>query len=342
MRRALTAAVALVITLWADIAWSVPPDQIQNSPIPSLQAPARRVARRVPLEQQTPPAPEIPANGVLLAPTTALPTSGAVPSGQQPAAYPQAAPQNGETARYEQEPEEQADYDAQRQQIWNSPEMREARAMVMEYVRRSAQTTESEGRQFLLRLSQLSPNDMRSWLERYQQRRMRLAVQQSVGEAARQLAVEQAVSRQEATRQAFDNINQYQSAAAAWAQQKYATLGAASQLLRNQRTTQREVTLSAELEQDFDPFWPSFDPASPQGRRRYWAASASLPGDLPPGDPRNFIRGEEGIDIGANTSPQDAAAASRGGDPRSGPVPTGAAIEAAAGDGAASGGAEGQ
>jgi hypothetical protein len=310
MRRASVAAAALVITLGADVAWGVPPDQIQNSPIPSLQAPPRRVARRVPVEQETPPAPQSPVNGVLLAPTTPLPTSGAVPSGRQPAAYPEAAPQNGEPGRDEQEDE--ADYDAERRQIWNSPEMREARGMVMEYVRRSAQTTESEGREFLLRLSQLSPDDMRSWLERYQQRRMRLAVQQSVGEAARQLAIEEAVSRQEATRQAFDNINQYQSAAAAWAHQQYATLGAASQLLRNQRTMQRDVTLSAELEQDFDPFYPTFDPMTPPRRI---AAAATLPGDLPRGDPRNFIRGEEGIDIGANTSPQDAAAASRGSPP---------------------------
>ena len=68
--------------------------------------------------------------------------------------------------------------------------------------------------------------------------------------------------------------------------------------------TQREMTLQAELEQSFNPFWPSFDPASPQGDARYWAASASLPGDLPPSDPRNYIRGEEGIDTGAGTSPR--------------------------------------
>jgi hypothetical protein len=325
MRRAYISTLALASLLWADVASSVPPDQIHNSPIPPLQAPQRRTARRVPVQQQTPPAPQ---NGVLFAPTTALPangTNGALPAGEQPAPYPAATPQSAPGDSDQQD--QQVDYDAQRTEIWNSPEMREARVWVMEYVRRSAQSNEREGREFLQRLSQVSPNEMRNWLERYQQQRMRLEVERSSNDFARQLMLENAAGRQEAARQSFDNINQYQSAAAAWAQDRFSTLNTASQHLRVQRSTQRDMTVLNDREQDFNPFWPVFDPASPQGRRARWAAAASLPGDLPPSDPRNFIRGEEGIDTGAGTSPQDAAAAGGSGES------TGAAAGAATGGG---------
>jgi hypothetical protein len=304
MRAAFISTLAMASLLWADVASSVPPDQIRNSPIPPLQVPQRRTARRVPVQQQTPPA---PPNGVLLAPTTALPANGVPTAGARPAPYPEATPQSAPGSDNEQPPE--IDYDAQRAEIWNSPEMREARVRVMDFVQRSAQSSEREGREFLERLAQLSPGEMSNWLERYQQRQMRLAVEQNSNDLARQLMLENAAGRQQAARQSFDNINQYQSAAAAWAQDRFSTLNTASQHLRVQRSTQRDMTVLNDREQDFNPFWPVFDPASPQGRRARWAAAASLPGDLPPSDPRNFIRGEEGIDTGASTSPQDAAAA---------------------------------
>jgi hypothetical protein len=227
------------------------------------------------------------------------------------ATYPAAARQTGE-APYE--AEQGADHDQQRAALWDSPQMREARQWVMTYVRRSSESSEREGAEFLRRLSQLSPEAMRDWLERYQQSRMRLAVERNSADYARQLQLENAAARQEQTEQAFDNINRYQSAAAAWAQERLTTLNANSQALRVQRAMSRDMAVLNDLQQDFDPFWPIFDPASPQGRRKYWAAAASLPGDLPPGDPRNFIRGEEGIDTGAGTSPQDAAAAGGSGE----------------------------
>src|SRR5688572_24396762 len=129
MRSALVALLALASLLWADVAFSIPPDRIQNSPIPPLQAPQRRTARRVPVQQQTPPASEA---DVLLAPTTALPATPSAPLAERPAPYPDAAPQALEGGDRDQEA--QVDYDAQRAEIWNSPEMREARTMVMEYV----------------------------------------------------------------------------------------------------------------------------------------------------------------------------------------------------------------
>src|SRR5688572_13143536 len=128
MRTAFISTLALASLLWADMAWSIPPDRVRNSPIPPLQAPQPRTARRVPVEQQTPPPPE---SGVLLAPTTALPANGARSAGAQLAPYPEAAPQSSGANS---EPAQEVDYDAQRADIWNSPEMREARVRVMDFV----------------------------------------------------------------------------------------------------------------------------------------------------------------------------------------------------------------
>ncbi|HEX6963952.1 MAG TPA: hypothetical protein VF175_18940 [Lacipirellula sp.] len=327
--------VALAFFFAADVAWGVPPDQIHNSPIPSLAAPELRPNWRRPAEQQTPPAPgaiaELPVGGAAAAtrgraaqqPAPRGADNGVAPAGEgTPGNYPE---------------EEEVDYDALRAEIWSSPEMREAREFVMEYARRSAQSSEQEGRQFLERLSQLSPDAMRSWLDRYQQQRMRLSVGRAAQENARQLGLENALIRQNETRQAFANINDYQTAAAEWARVNIQSRNEASQELRNARSFQRDITVLNDLQQDFNPFYPTFDPMTPPRRV---AAAVSLPGDLPPGDPRNFIEGEEGIDIGADTSPQDAAAAARGGDPRSGPLPTGAIVgEGGGGAGGEGGGA---
>jgi hypothetical protein len=279
------AAAISALILGVDMVLAVPPDQIRNSPIPPLQPPQARTTRRLPVQQQTPPAPEATAQ----LPGVGTAAARVVPPATQNGVSPAGAVTEG---NYPQEDE--VDYDALRAEIWNSAEMREAREFVMEYAQRSAQSSPQEGRTFLLRLSQLSPDDMRSWLERYEQSRMRLSIGEAAQDNARQLGLENAIERQNETRQAYANINQYQSLAAEWA-------------------------------------YPTFDPMTPPRRV---AAAATLPGDLPAGDPRNFIRGEEGIDIGAGTSPQDAASAASGGDPSSGAA-------AAGGGGAASGGGGG-
>jgi hypothetical protein len=57
---------------------------------------------------------------------------------------------------------------------------------------------------------------------------------------------------------------------------------------------------------DYNPFEPVTDPSSPRGYKRRVGAAMSLPGDLPPDDPRNFIEGEEGVDFGEWATTPDA------------------------------------
>jgi hypothetical protein len=137
---------------------------------------------------------------------------------------------------------------------------------------------------------------MRRWLGQYKAYQARAARAHAVERSARRIAVENAIRQLENRQQGYLNINLQQDEAAnaarakMWAQQfnavnwSEAKRGERDLALLNQRVI-------------YDPFAPTLDPASPDAYTRY-AANASLPGDLPPSDARNFIRGEEGISTG--------------------------------------------
>jgi hypothetical protein len=290
---------ALILSLvMATAAFGQPPDEIPNSLIPPLkEKPARTAARGAPIARVAQAT--TPANGV----TTTGPVLPAAPATPAP---------NG--AAYEKEPAAN-DYDA-RLAIWNSPEMVDARRYVLEYSQRSARSSLKEGEQFLARVSQLSPSEMKAWLERLQARRAAIARQQEVTSAARQFSLDQAAQRQQQSRQAHANINQWQSLSAIYLQDRLQT----QQLATRQQQSLREAGRTSAIASQriwFDPFGPTLDPVSPSRRTRAFAA-ATLPGDLPRSDPRNFIRGEEGIDTGENGvapdgGPAPAAAPAAGG-----------------------------
>jgi hypothetical protein len=286
MRLSYLLVTALILSLvMATAAFGQPPDEIPNSLIPPVkETPARTGGRAVRVAQTAPAQTTTPANGA----TTTGPVIPPAPATPTP---------NGAAARYDQEPAAANDYDA-RLALWNSPEMVDARRYVLEYSQRSARSSLKEGEQFLARVYQLSPTEMKAWLERLQTRRAAIARQQEVTAAARQFSLEQAAQRQMESRQARDNINQWQSLSAMYLQDRLQT----QQLATRQQQSLREAGRTSAIASQriwFDPFAPTFDPASPPAATRY-RASASLPGDLPRSDPRNFIRGEEGIDTGEN------------------------------------------
>jgi hypothetical protein len=283
----LIAAIILSLVM-ATAAVGQPPDEIPNSLIPPLkEKPARTAARGAPIArvaQSTPARVATPANGV----TTTGPVLPAAPA---------TPTTNGAAGSYAKDPAAANDDDARRA-LWNSPEMVDARRYVLEYSQRSARSSLKEGEQFLARVYELSPTEMKAWLERLQARRAAIARQQEVTAAARQFSLEQAAQRQQQSRQAHANINQWQSLSAIYLQDRLQT----QQLATRQQQSLREAGRTNAIASQriwFDPFAPSLDPASPPAATRYRAA-ASLPGDLPRSDPRNFIRNEEGIDTGEN------------------------------------------
>lgn len=61
--------------------------------------------------------------------------------------------------------------EAEREKIWNSPEMLEARAHLELTFERSAQITKEQADQYLANLRAMSPDQMRIWLIQYQEQR---------------------------------------------------------------------------------------------------------------------------------------------------------------------------
>jgi hypothetical protein len=186
-------------------------------------------------------------------------------------------------------------YAAERLEIWDSSEMREARACVVEFSQRAAQTSPAEGQQFLKRLSQLSPDEVRNWQERFQSRRTNTLLQQEAELWARQLMLEQAISRQEALRQAFENIKYLRSQQMA-SDEQHLTPEQYAQQLRTARMIEREAAISNAMQRGYDPLDATTDPMNPRGYGRQVAGAMTLPGDLPRDDPRNFMR--EAADYG--------------------------------------------
>ena len=295
---------ALILSLvMATAAFGQPPDEIPNSLIPPVkEKPARTAGRAAPVARVADAA----------ASTAATLGNDVTANGPAVSAAPVTLTPKGATGRYATEPAAANDYDA-RLALWNSPEMVDARRYVLEYSQRSARSSLKEGEQFLARVYQLSPTEMKAWLERLQARRAAIARQQEVTAAARQFSLEQAAQRQMESRQARDNINQWQSLSAMYLQDRLQT----QQLATRQQQSLREAGRTSAIASQriwFDPFAPTFDPASPPAATRYRAA-ASLPGDLPRGDPANFsepaVSGEGGAaqSGGAVAAPAPAAGA---------------------------------
>ncbi|MCC6494206.1 MAG: hypothetical protein IT424_14430 [Pirellulales bacterium] len=229
---------------------------------------------------------------------------------------------------------------AQRLEIWNSREMKDARDFIVQYSRRSVQFTPSEAQQYLARLEQMSAPELKSWLQRYQARRAQIARSTELARRARQQSVAQALQRIEGARQSAAKFNQNQTQAAEDARQRLQQQALLAGQAVGNKAAARGDTLDMILAQNFNPFAPTLDPASPNAYTR-WAAAASLPGDLIDANGNN-IRGTD-VDV-ANLNPTGAAAYLGGVVPGSGSLggaPAGAGAEGTAAGGAAGAGASG-
>jgi hypothetical protein len=183
--------------------------------------------------------------------------------------------------------------EAARLAVWNSPAMMEARDYITEHGRRSRQFTSSDATAYLERLSQFTPIEMKAWLERYQARRAANQRSAAVSRAARATSVENSVARLQTFQQTQRTARETQSLGAQNAQAQLNATQQLAQTARTYRQVDRDLFLGAmQAGNAFDYFVNP--PLYVQ-----MAASASLPGDLPAGDPRNFIRGDVGGGGGA-------------------------------------------
>jgi hypothetical protein len=134
----------------------------------------------------------------------------------------------------------QAASDAEREQIWNGPEMLQARAWLDQYFAVSAQYTPKQAEEYLSGIKAMTPEEMRLWLSKFQQERQQRRQIAANGDQMRQ----NQLARNEAA------IQRSQQAAAAYAT---GVSGAAmqqeqrvqsQQSLQNQAILQRQATVA--------------------------------------------------------------------------------------------------
>jgi len=206
----------------------------------------------------------------------AQPSANAATTSSAPVAEPATSEPTGPTE----------DQDAQRREIWESPDMQAAREYIENYASRSTRFTSKAAAVYLAKLERLSPSEMKAWLERFKLKQANLARAAEVARAGRQMAVDQAIARQQAVQQAYVNMKQAQSEAA---------------LLNRQRIAE-QLQMGREMASARDEFRSEQATALIHARDYRWIfdppyytrvmAAATLPGDLPRGDPANFIRGD--------------------------------------------------
>jgi hypothetical protein len=163
--------------------------------------------------------------------------------------------------------------------------MRKARDYIVEYGRRSARFNSQAADRYLVRLSQMSAPQMKEWLAKFESRQGAVARSDEVARAARQTAVDQAIGRLQAVQQSYDAFNQGRTLGALTARDQID----AQRQFTDQMSAARQMDRNATLTQFSLPTYDWI--VNPPYRMRA-AAAAVLPGDLPAGDPRNFIRGD--------------------------------------------------
>jgi hypothetical protein len=166
---------------------------------------------------QTPKPSKQPAFGAQPAPTTPAvpaPTSGTA-AASAAASAPVAAPVAVAPAA-----QASAAMDAERQQIWNSPNMLRARAWLQEYCDRSAKITPEEKQRYMSELENLSPVQMKLWLLKFDQEEEARRQQYAFWEQANTAALSRARSADQAAQQSYSAINRAENQAAAGEQQQ--------------------------------------------------------------------------------------------------------------------------
>jgi hypothetical protein len=80
--------------------------------------------------------------------------------------------------------------DAEREKIWNSPEMIEARAHVETTLKRSAKITDEQTAKYMADLKAMSADDMQIWLIQHQEQRARVQREEAQAAGMRRGAVQ--------------------------------------------------------------------------------------------------------------------------------------------------------
>ena len=109
---------------------------------------------------------------------------------------------------------------AEREQIWNSPNMLRARAWLQDYCSKSARVTPEMARQYQTELQNMTPAQLKLWLLKFDHEEEQRQQQYAVFQQAHSRALSQAMAADRATQQSYAAINREQSQAAGEEQQQ--------------------------------------------------------------------------------------------------------------------------
>jgi len=114
----------------------------------------------------------------------------------------------------------QASMDAERAQIWNSPNMLRARAWLQDYCATSAKVKPGEGEKYMNELANMTPTQMKLWLMKFDEEEDAKQQQQALWKHAHSAALSQAMAADRASQQSLASISSEETQAAGQAEQQ--------------------------------------------------------------------------------------------------------------------------
>jgi hypothetical protein len=127
---------------------------------------------------------------------------------------------------------------ADREQIWNSPNMLRARAWIQDYFSKSAKVTPEEARTYMRELENLTPVQMKLWLIKFDHEEEQRQQQYAFWQQTHAANLAQARAINQATQRAYADINREETEAAVQAQQQ----------INEQRQASQEMAADKQLE----------------------------------------------------------------------------------------------
>jgi hypothetical protein len=118
-------------------------------------------------------------------------------------------------------PIDSAAMEAEKEQIWNSPDMLRARAWLKDYCSKSAKVTPEMAKQYESELANMSPNQMRIYLMKFDEEEQQRQQQNTMFQQHNDYLMQRAMAVHKQTQQGYAAMNQAQSSAAQDAQQQF-------------------------------------------------------------------------------------------------------------------------
>lgn len=166
-----------------------------------------------------------------------------------------AAPATGTTTKSPASPaayaQPSASVDAEREKIWESPQMLRARAWVKDYCAHSAKISPEEAKEYEAELANLSPKQMKLWLLKFQHEEEMIQQQQQAFNQSRKADVSQAMAAHKQMQQAYANINADENKAAEIAEGSIKQQQEFSQEDALQKSADRDAAATDLLNQPF-------------------------------------------------------------------------------------------